>query len=140
MADFNIGLGIDSFIACLAIGALPVTAWQAMRLAAAFGVCDATATLIGWLLPHAIPTFDDWVLYLICAALIGTAARNSRRFLYLVPVVLSLDNLVAGAPVSAAPGLAVSSAAMALAGLLLAGLWRRTAPGAWRWAKPDLLG
>src|SRR5215472_7236405 len=117
MADFNIGLGIDSFIACLAIGALPVTCWQAMRLATAFGVCDATATLIGSLLPHAIPNLDDWLLYLIGAALIGTAARYSRRYLYFVPVVLSLDNLLAGAPAAAAPGLAISSAATALAGL-----------------------
>ncbi len=57
MAGFDIGLGIDSFIACLAMGALPITRWEAVRLAAAFGLCDAAATLIGMQIPHAMPTF-----------------------------------------------------------------------------------
>jgi hypothetical protein len=84
------------------------------------------------------------VAYLICAALIGIAARHSRSILYLVPFLLSLDNLIAGAPVAAVPGLAATSSAMALAGLLLGGLWQRAvvsgSPASRRWVKPDLLG
>jgi hypothetical protein len=140
MAGFDVGLGIDSFIACLAMGALPITRWEAVRLAAAFGLCDAAATLIGMQIPHAMPSSLDWVLYLICAALIGIAARHSRRILYLVPILLSLDNLVAGAPPWACVELAVSSAAMALAGLLLARTWRRLAIGGLPAHLPNSLG
>jgi len=59
--------------------------------------------------------------------LIIKAARQSRAWLFATPVLLSLDNLGAGATAAAAPMLALGSAAMAAAGFALGALGRRAA-------------
>lgn len=124
MMDLYTWLSVDSFIACLAIGASPLTRREIARLTAAFGICDACGTLLGSLIPHAIPSPPEFAIYLVCALMLGIASRYDRRIVYTLPILLSIDNIFGGAPASLAPALGLSSAVMALAGLWLAGVWR----------------
>ncbi len=119
-------LGLDSFLACLVIGARSVPWRDRVRLALAFGGWDAMATLAGSLWPHRSVELSAIVAWALWAFLLCRIARPSRRFLYLLPALLSLDNLFAGSPASMAPAIAVSSASMALCGLCLGSVWWRT--------------
>jgi hypothetical protein len=111
--------GSDSLIAGLFAGPV-VGSWRGrVGLAVLFGVCDGAGTLFGALLPHAAPSLADVVLYLGYVLLVVMAARRSSFWLVFMPLVLGLDNLVSGAPVSSAPTLAVASATLALVGMSL---------------------
>jgi len=118
------GLGLDSFLACLAIGSHELSWRERLRLAVAFGVCDAAATGLGSIRPHRIPEPPALLIYLLCALLLSRAARSSRTLLYALPALLSVDNLFAGAPASMALLLGLGSAAMAMFGLSLAAACR----------------
>jgi hypothetical protein len=128
-------LGFDSLLAGLAIGPI-LSSWHERTVfVLLFGVCDGAATLLGAAVPHLVPDPPAAMLYLLMVALIIQGARRSATWLYAMPILFSLDNLVAGSAASDALGLAVSSAAMAGIGLALGGLGRRTvlqfvAPGA----------
>jgi hypothetical protein len=119
-------LGLDSFLACLVIGTRPVPWRDRVRLAIAFGVWDAMATLVGSLWLHHSVGLSVILTWALWAFLLCRMARRSRRFLYLLPALLSLDNLFAGSPASMAPAIAVSSASMALCGLFLGSVCWRT--------------
>jgi hypothetical protein len=118
-------LGLDSFVTCLAIGSHVLSWRERIRLALAFGACDATATLLGTVRPHRVEVLAAFPVYILCALVIGRAYRPGSRLLYALPVLLSIDNLFSGVPVSMAPGLGFSSLAMALLGLSLAAACRR---------------
>ncbi len=118
------GLGIDTFLACLCIGAYGVSRREALGCAAAFGACDAAASLAGSMWALQIPHAAALAAYLICPILLVCAARTKRPLLYGLPILLSLDNLCGGAPAAMAPALGAGSAVMALLGLSLAAFAR----------------
>jgi hypothetical protein len=98
-------LGLDSLIACLAIGAL-VDRRKWVWLAAFFAIADAVAFLIGsglgWGLMSAaasevieMGTLVLLGLYLLVVAA-GTAQVTARRAIWVLPIVLTVDNLAFG--------------------------------------------
>jgi hypothetical protein len=133
-------LGIDSFIACLAIGAL-VDRRSWVWLAALFAAADAGAFLIGaglgWgLMSEAaseligMGTLVLLGVYLLVVAA-GTAQVTARRAVWLLPFALTLDNLafgMAGEPTSSVLAQAVSSGMLAYLGLFAAAWLPRVAP------------
>jgi putative Mn2+ efflux pump MntP len=106
-------LGVDSFIVCVAVGALPRGVAPTRWLALSFALCDGLASLIGsmfgievlrtalpwseWLGPAAVAAYGVYVLYLAwrCHGL-TTRAGATRWLVFSLPICLSLDNLVAG--------------------------------------------
>ena len=133
-------LGIDSFIACLAIGAL-VDRRSWVWLAALFAAADAGAFLIGaglgWgLMSQAaseligMGTLVLLGIYLLVVAA-GTAQVTARRAVWLLPFVLTLDNLafgMAGEPTSTVLAQGLSSGMLAYLGLFAAAWLPRVAP------------
>jgi hypothetical protein len=133
-------LGIDSLIACLAIGAL-VDRRSWVWLAALFAAADAGAFLIGaglgWgLMSEAaseligMGTLVLLGVYLLVVAA-GTAQVTARRAVWLLPFALTLDNLafgMAGEPTSSVLAQAVSSGMLAYLGLFAAAWLPRVAP------------
>jgi hypothetical protein len=125
-------LGIDSLIACLAIGAL-VDRRSWVWLAALFAAADAGAFLIGtglgWgLMSQAasevigMGTLVLLGVYLLVVAA-GTAQVTARRAVWLLPFALTLDNLtfgLAGEPTSSVLAQALSSGMLAYLGLFAA--------------------
>jgi hypothetical protein len=82
-----------------------------------FGICDGIGTVCGALVPHALPTLPDLGLYAICVIVVALAARRSAWWLWLMPVLLGIDNLSLGASIGMAPASAIASAAIALSGM-----------------------
>ena len=136
-------LGIDSFIACMAIGAIVDRRWR-LPLAAAFGVADATAFLIGaglgWTISGGVTAFLEigtlaaLGVWLVVVA-VGTRPMADLWPLWVVPVALTMDNIAYGAAsdysgslVAHAVEQGASSALLALAGLYAAGLLPRFVP------------
>ena len=125
-------LGIDSLIACLAIGAL-VDRRSWVWLAALFAAADAAAFLIGtglgWgLMSQAasevigMGTLVLLGVYLLVVAA-GTAQVTARRAVWVLPFALTLDNLtfgLAGEPTSTVLAQALSSGMLAYLGLFAA--------------------
>ena len=125
-------LGIDSLIACLAIGAL-VDRRSWVWLAALFATADAAAFLIGaglgWgLMSQAasevigMGTLVLLGVYLLVVAA-GTAQVTARRAVWVLPFALTLDNLtfgLAGEPTSSVLAQALSSGMLAYLGLFAA--------------------
>jgi hypothetical protein len=123
-------LGIDSLIACLAIGAIVDRRWR-LPLAALFGVADGAAFLIGAGLGWTLSAGLTEVLEVATLAALGlyllVVAAGSRRLaefpVWLVPFALTLDNLAYGVAYSGsllghAAEQALSSSLLALVGLL----------------------
>jgi hypothetical protein len=125
-------LGIDSLIACLAIGAL-VDRRSWVWLAALFATADAAAFLIGaglgWgLMSQAasevigMGTLVLLGVYLLVVAA-GTAQVTARKAVWVLPFALTLDNLtfgLAGEPTSSVLAQALSSGMLAYLGLFAA--------------------
>jgi hypothetical protein len=128
-------LGIDSFIACMAIGAIVDKRWR-LPLAAAFGVADGVAFLIGAGLGWTISAGVTEVLEVGTLAALGlwliVVAAGTRRAaelwpLWALPIALTMDNLAygvasyySGSLAAHAAEQAASSALLALAGLAVA--------------------
>jgi hypothetical protein len=125
-------LGIDSLIACLAIGAIVDRRWR-LPLVALFGVADGTAFLIGaglgWTLSAGLTevlevgTLVALGLYLLVVA--AGAGRLAALPVWLVPIALTADNLAYGVANDYSGSLAghaveqaLSSSLLALVGLL----------------------
>ncbi|HTA23100.1 MAG TPA: hypothetical protein VK763_06175 [Terriglobales bacterium] len=115
-----LGLGLDSLLAGLLLGSFMRSWRERFSLAMSFGACDAAATLAGSVWPHRIATPSTFVTYLVCALLLAAAARYKRALFYLLPLVLSIDNLFGGVPASSALMAGAESTLMALLGLSLA--------------------
>jgi putative Mn2+ efflux pump MntP len=119
-----VALGLDSFLACTVIGTRALSRRQRFLIASLFGACDAIATLFGSLWTHRpfeLPAIALAALFLCACFLLP---GPSTRF-YGVPLLFSIDNLLAGSPATAAPVLGLSSALMALVGLCVGALSRR---------------
>jgi hypothetical protein len=125
-------LGIDSLIACLAIGAIVDRRWR-LPLVALFGVADGAAFLIGAGLGWTLSAGLTEVLEVATLAALGlyllVVAAGSRRLaefpVWLVPFALTLDNLAYGVGSNYSGSLlghageqALSSSLLALVGLL----------------------
>jgi|GEM_PF-388944 putative Mn2+ efflux pump MntP len=106
-------LGLDSFLVCLAVGALPERSVRRSQLALSFGICDGAATWIGsivgmerlrwsldwssWLGPAAVACYGAYVLFLAWRSPGISAKLASTRWLeFGLPLCLSVDNLFAG--------------------------------------------
>ncbi len=141
-----ISLSLDSLVASIAIGALPLRTVKRSALIAAFGISDGIAALIGGSIPvlsHWFLHQPEWVTLASVAAyafyvlLFVRAARSeqhrvSARALYALPILFSLDNLLAGSvllqhgsPLMGAFVLGCVSSAMAFLGILLGGSLKR---------------
>jgi hypothetical protein len=136
-------LGIDSLIACIAIGAIVDRRWR-LPLAAAFGVADGTAFLIGAGLGWTISAGVTEVLEIGTLAALGVwlivVAAGTRRVaelwpLWVLPLALTMDNLAygvasdySGSLLGHAAEQALSSALLALVGLYVAGVLPRVVP------------
>ena len=134
-------LGIDSFIACIAIGAL-IDRGSRLRLAALFATADLVGFLVGaglgWQISGGMTgALTTGILVSLGVYLVVVAAATTRVAatwtIWGVPFVLTLDNLAyglvgdhsAGALLQDGAQQALSSSLMALAGLLVAVmLWR----------------
>ena len=128
-------LGIDSLIACLAIGAIVDRRWR-LPLAALFGVADGTAFLVGaglgWTLSAGLTEVLEVGTLAALGAYLLVVAAGSRRLaalpVWLVPIALVADNLAYGVANSYSGSLlapageqALSSSLLALVGLLAVG-------------------
>jgi len=138
-------LGIDSFIACMAIGAL-VDRRSWVWLAALFAAADAVGFLIGaglgWGLMSeaaseviAMGTFVLLGLYLLVVAA-GTGQMTARWAVWVLPFALTLDNLAfglageqTGSIAGDATAMALSSGFLAYLGLFVAAWLPRVLPG-----------
>jgi hypothetical protein len=135
-------LGIDSLIACMALGAIVDRRWR-LPLVALFGVGDAVAFLIaaglGWQLSEGMTLALGTGTLAALAVWLLVVAAGTRRFtelwpVWLLPVALTLDNLAYGAVADQSTAWhageqALSSSLLALAGLLGAVALSRTLPG-----------
>jgi hypothetical protein len=134
-------LGIDSLIACMAIGAIVDRRWR-LPLAALFGVADGVAFLIaaglGWQLSEGVTlalgtgTLAALALWLLVVAA-GTRRVAELWPVWVVPIALTLDNLAYGAVGDQSTAWhageqALSSSLLALVGLLAAGVLPRLLP------------
>jgi hypothetical protein len=136
-------LGIDSFIACMAIGAIVDRRWR-LPLVALFGVADAVAFLIGAGLGWQLSAGVTGVLEIGTVAALGlwlmVVAAGTRRVtelwpVWVLPIALTLDNLAYGVASDYSGSLAghateqaLSSALLALIGLYAAGVLPRLVP------------
>jgi hypothetical protein len=137
-------LGVDSLIAAVAIGAIVDRRWR-LPLAAAFGVADGGAFLIGaglgWQLSAGltgvleIGTLAALGLWLIVVA--GWSRRAAEVWpVWVLPVALTVDNLAYGAAGNNSTGWllahageqVLSSSLLALVGLSVAVLLPRVLP------------
>ena len=138
-------LGVDSLIACFAVGAvLKRQSWP--LYAALFGLCDAGGFLLGSALHWSVP--DGTASVVETAVLVGLGvywlgiALYSRqlaetRWVWALPFVLSIDNITFGlidhawsssVAIQAIEQL-VSSSLLALVGLLASAAVMRAIPG-----------
>jgi hypothetical protein len=137
-------LGIDSLIACMAIGAIVDRRWR-LPLVALFGIADGAAFLIGAGLGWQLSAGVTEVLEIGMLAALGlwllVVAAGTRRFaeiwpVWVLPFALTLDNLAYGAVADHSTGWllghateqALSSSLLALVGLLAAVALSRVLP------------
>ena len=136
-------LGIDSLIACIAIGAIVDKRWR-LPLAAMFGVADAVAFLIGAGLGWTISARVTEVLEVGMLGALGlwliVVAAGIRRAaelwpVWVLPIALTVDNLAygvandySGSLLGHAAEQALSSALLAVVGLYVAGVLPRVLP------------
>ncbi len=136
-------LGIDSLIACMAVGAIVDRRWR-LPLAAAFGLADGTAFLIGaglgWTISAGVTevlevgTLAALAYYLVVVAA-GSRLVTASWAVWVLPFALTMDNLAYGVASDYSGSLAghaaeqaLSSALLALIGLYAASLLPRVVP------------
>lgn len=125
-------LGIDSFIACIAVGPIISRRWYA-PFAAAFGVCDAGGFLLGSAFHWSVPAsaglaVQTSVLVLLGLYWIGAGAlaRATRKvssaapwLMWILPFALCADNITFGlAGDGTGPALAQAAQQLASSALL----------------------
>lgn len=132
-------LGVDSLIACIAIG--PIIGKRSFApFAALFGICDAGGFLLGsalhWSIPGSVSlTAQTSILvalgvYWLAIAILGKTAQaapspRARWLIWILPLVLTIDNITFGLADGAGSALRqsgeqlVSSALMAGVGLAI---------------------
>jgi hypothetical protein len=97
-------LGVDSLIACAAVGAVVSRrAW--LPFAAVFGVCDGLGFLLGsalhWSMPDTTASIVETIVlvalgvYWVVLA-VGLRRVSGTRWVWILPVALSIDNITFG--------------------------------------------
>jgi hypothetical protein len=124
-------LGLDGGLCCLVIGVTSLAWSSRLKLALAFGVWDAGASSVSVAFGPMLPAPRTVAVWLCCAVLLGLAARRDRRWIHVLPAVLSLDNLAAGGALGHAIADGVSSATLALLGLSVGAILYRLLSGTW---------
>jgi hypothetical protein len=141
-------LGVDSLIACFAVGAL-VSRQSWLTYATLFGACDAGGFLLGtwfhWSIPDGTANVVETAvlvglgLYWLGVALYAHRLANTR-WVWALPFVLSVDNITFGlidhawsssVAVQAIEQL-ISSSLLALIGLVASAFVLRAIPGSTR--------
>lgn len=117
-------LGLDSLLACAALSFTRLSWRERSGLALAFGVCDAVATGLAPILTPALPLLPLVGIYLLAVLSLGYCARASRLYLAVLPLGLSIDNLLDRAPPAMAAWCGLSSALLAFLGLQAPALLR----------------
>lgn len=118
-------LGIDSAVAAIAVGPLIRGGWARLAVALLFGACDAAASFAAWSFGFVPPRWfaatgaGGVALYGAYLLALGGIAGRRRRLLYVLPVLLSLDNLLSPAALPDALLFGVVSAALAGFGLVV---------------------
>lgn len=148
----GVALGLDSFRVSLGLGTLPLRWARRLSIALAFGLCDALALLAGsalggafvnllsqpaeYLGPVVLGSYGLYLIYLARYRADSARADDKSWMLFGLPVVLSLDNLIAGigvgllgfSVITSTAVIALMSALMSLAGLQLGGALARRVP------------
>jgi hypothetical protein len=121
-------LGIDSLIACMAIGAIVDRRWR-LPLIALFGLADAAAFLIGaglgWTLSAGLTVVLEIGTLAALAVWLLVVAAGTRRMaelwpVWVLPLALTMDNLAYGVASDYSGSLAGHAAEQALSSSLLA--------------------
>jgi len=110
-------LGLDSFVACVALSPFRLSVRGRYCLAAAFGLCDGSATLLSQMPNASLLALSILAICFLLLLMPESQGASSRRLLITLPLVLSIDNLLDAAPPSTALASGISSAAWALLGL-----------------------
>lgn len=110
-------LSFDSLIVSLALGPLVRSPRQRWLLAALFGICDGLAVIAGVALRFRFACPLGAVFALVCGAYFLVAAfwdkfRADFRLVFLLPLVMSLDNFVYGLESGPLSGLVMTRAAV----------------------------
>jgi hypothetical protein len=126
-------LGIDSLIACLAVGPIIRRRW-AVPFAVLFGVADGLGFLLGsafhWSVPDSVGTVVQTAIlvalgcyWIAIAVFAGKAQVSSSRWLmWVMPLALSIDNITFGVVGDHAGSVLSQAGEQALASALLAGV------------------
>ena len=117
-----LGLSVDSFVMCLAMGPLIRSRGSRYWLAAMFGASDALAGLVGATSGIALPGRATALLAPLIAlyclfVLLLCHVPWSGRTIFLIPMLLGLDNAAAGLALPAVPVVGLVSGLIALIGL-----------------------
>ena len=131
--------GIDSLIACIALGPIIRRQWS-VPLAALFGICDGVGFLLGsafhWSMPDSVSNITEVVvlgvlgLYWIAIAIfsrqtaLADQQSRSRWGVWVLPFVLSVDNITFGLVDGVSKNASVwqSAGEQALSSAILAGI------------------
>jgi uncharacterized membrane protein YhaH (DUF805 family) len=128
-------LGVDSLIACLAIGAIVNRKWR-VPFAVCFGIADGGGFLLGtalhWSVPDGVANVVETTVllalgvYWIAVAVLSRRASDpgsSNRWVWILPWVLSIDNITYGLIDHAwSHSVAVQALEQAVSSALLAGI------------------
>jgi hypothetical protein len=110
-------LGLDSFVACVLLSAFRLSGRGRYCLAAVFGLCDGSATLLSQMPNASLLALSILAICFLLLLVPGSPGALSRRLLITLPLALSIDNLLDAVPPSAALANGIGSAAWALLGL-----------------------
>jgi putative Mn2+ efflux pump MntP len=134
LLTFALALSFDSFLASVALAALGIERSTRRKVVVWFGVCDGFASVAGcilsmWFAGHESEKFLPFVLcfYLVVIFSFAVYARTIRlhdigaNVFFVLPFVLSFDNLVAGMSLNlSAVSLPVSAMIVGFASMLAA--------------------
>jgi hypothetical protein len=132
-------LGIDSLIACIAVGPIIRRRWS-VPFAVLFGICDGGGFLLGsafhWSMPNSVSNIVEvvalgvlglyWIGIAILSRQTALADQQSRSHwgVWILPLVLAVDNITFGVVdgVSKNASVGQSAGVQALSSVILAGL------------------
>ena len=124
-------LSLDSLIVSTALSVRRLSRAQQVKLATAFGVCDGFASFLSggthfatshwWKLSSYVQvTIWIYLTSVILAWLLSTQTLRTRHLLWTIPIILSVDNLLAPTALPSSTGsvllVAVASCSMSLFG------------------------
>jgi putative Mn2+ efflux pump MntP len=129
MIPSAVALSLDSLAAGIAIGPLVRSRKTGVRLALLFAVCDALAGWAGWQLGVALPEWlsplapAGFAVYGIYLLAVGGAVSSRPWLVWLLPALLSFDNMLCPMPPQQALLCGALSGAFAWAGLRIGAIF-----------------